>query len=187
MADPKQGDQAGWAVDGEPGPAQFTDLTSVFERPVSAVDVYHLLERFAYLEAWNAVDLSPAGKPQPVDPKDIPGASPLYAVSNRGSCVSATPKSLFSDHTLRDSFDTATALFHYVHQNKKWNKVQLSGLHAMARVFWVAAQLRAVQFPKEEPMDIVHYKPSVQDYDIVRKILAMGGPAKSSPTAAPAA
>lgn len=112
------------------------DLSELYDRPLSPIEVYYLIERFGFIKIWNALDLdSPADKVS----LNLEGASRHYDVYDRGSCLVATPKDLFSyERTLEDGLQTARVMAREAY-NRGWT-VELVGFHKLTRAAWVEFQ-----------------------------------------------
>jgi len=156
---------------------QVPDINSVYEMEVTPQEVYHLLQRWAYLEVWDVNNLALPSAPG--KPLTVVGASPLYNVYNCGSKLVAGVRSLEGQQTLRDSEMTAASLVEVVlglraeaqlRGKENWQEIQLGGLDRMVRVFWVEAQVRA-ELKKEKPLEILHYDASQDDLDILEQRL----------------
>ncbi len=84
------------------------DLGELMDRPITALDIYYLLERWGALKIWDAYNLDPPGDPKQIT---LQGASKHYNVYDRGSCLVAVPKDLFShERTIEDGLQTARAM-----------------------------------------------------------------------------
>lgn len=141
------------------------NLMQIYDRPISALDVYYLLERWATLTVWDAFNLDPPGEKQLLNLKDV---SPHYYVYDRGSCLVATPKNIFSDdHTLRDSLDTAKAMAREVF-DRGWT-VQLAGFEKMAQAVWIEVGQLNNAFNKK--IEIVGYDPSFKEIRLLNEFV----------------
>src|SRR5690606_32776890 len=65
------------------------ELAALHDQPLSAIDIYYLLERWGILTVWDAFNLEPPAGKQLLTLAD---ASPHYVVYDRGSCLIAAPK-----------------------------------------------------------------------------------------------
>lgn len=132
-------------------------LEDIYKRPISILDVYYILERWAPLTIWNAFDLEPAG---PKSLINLPGASPHYLIYDRGSCLTATPKELFShERTLADSIATAKAMGREVYK-RSWT-IEFAGFEKMVRAAWV--EIKREGDLKGKPLEVLYFKPTPQD------------------------
>src|SRR3990167_7192055 len=76
------------------------ELDTLYQQAVTPGEVYYLLERWAIIIAWDAFNLEPPG---PKKLLTLAGSSPHYHVYDRGSCIIAVPKDLYSyERTLFD-------------------------------------------------------------------------------------
>lgn len=136
------------------------DIGSIYDRAVTINDVYYLLERFATLTIWDALNLEgPGGKTL----LTLEGASPHFNVYDRGSSLVATPKDLFSsERTLADALQTARAMAKEVYK-RGWT-IEFAGFEKMERAAWVELQHLEDKFGKK--VEILHYDPSFKDLRI---------------------
>lgn len=147
-----------WEALGEGSP--LPELKELIDRPITASDVYYLLERFSTFIVWDVYNLD---KPGELKPLTLEGVSPHYHVYDRGSCLVATPKDLFShERTMEDGLKTAKAMAGEVYR-RHW-AVEFSGLDKMVRACWVEIQLLGEKHGK--PLEVMHYNPSAQDIDL---------------------
>lgn len=138
------------------------DLAELYDRPVTIFDIYYLLERWATLTIWDAFNLEPAGEKHLLH---LEGASPHYEVFDRGTCLVAHPKDLFShERTLADALQTARAMTREVYK-RGWT-IEMAGFEKMVRAVWVEAQHLGDKFGKH--MDILQFDPTAQDYKVYR-------------------
>jgi hypothetical protein len=139
------------------------DLSELYGRPITMLDVYYLLERWAALTIWDAFNLDPAGEKKLLT---LEGASPHYRVYDRGSCLVASPKDLFSEErTLADALMTAQAMAREVYR-RGWT-IEMAGFEKMVRAVWVEVQLLGERFGKS--LEILHYDPSFTDIRLYRE------------------
>lgn len=143
---------------------EVIDLKEFLNRPVSPLDIYYLLERFACLTIWDAYNLDAPGKLQRLSLK---GTSPHYHIYDRGSCLVAAPKDLFSHaRTPYDFLITARAVAVEVY-NRGWGTIELSGFDKMVRAAWVKLQIMGTQ--QGRMIEILHYKPQAEDVIIYQQ------------------
>jgi hypothetical protein len=136
------------------------DLASIYDRPITIFDVYYLLERWATLTIWDAINLDPPGAKKLLTLED---ASPHYLVYDRGSCIVATPKDLFSQQrTLQDALQTARAMAREVFK-RGWI-IEFAGFEKMERAAWVEIQHLEDQHGKK--LEILHYDPTFKELRI---------------------
>jgi len=153
-----------WEAVGKDQPLPvMPDLGGIFNWPITPFDVYYLLERFAYLTIWDAYNLDSPGKAKPLILKE---ASSHYQVFDRGSCLVASPKDLFTyARTQKDALITARALAEEVY-NRGWT-IEFSGFDKMVRAAWVRLQILGKQ--KGKFLEILHYTASPEDSMIYTK------------------
>lgn len=133
------------------------DIGDLFVRPVRALDVLYLLERWATLTIWDAFNLDPSDEKHPIE---LEGCSPHYVVYDKGNCLIAAPVDLFShQRTLGDAIQTAQAMAREVYK-RGWT-VEFSGYDKMKRAAWVELQLLGDHFGKQ--LDILHFSPNSTD------------------------
>lgn len=136
------------------------DMGELLNRPVSAVELYYLLQRFGVLTVWDVYNLEmPTGKKL----LQLEGMSKHYNVYDRGSCIVGAPKDLFSyERTLEDALQTSRAIAREVYK-RNWT-VELSGFNKMIRGAWVELQLLGDKNGKH--LDVLHFSPSADDLRI---------------------
>jgi hypothetical protein len=133
------------------------DLGAVYDRPTTVFDVYHLLERWATLTIWDALNLDPPGSKTLLT---LEGASKHYNVYDRGSSLIANPKDLFShERTLDDALQTARAMAREVYK-RGW-VIEFAGFEKMERALWIEIQHLEDKFGKK--LDILNYDPSFKE------------------------
>ncbi|OGT63434.1 MAG: hypothetical protein A3E85_01165 [Gammaproteobacteria bacterium RIFCSPHIGHO2_12_FULL_45_12] len=142
------------------------ELSDFLNRPISVLDVYYLLERWAVLKIWNAFNLDAPGEKVRLT---LEGASEHYAVYDRGSCLVTSPVDLFSEErTLEDGLRTARAMAREVHR-RGW-AVELVGFEKLTRAAWVEMQRVGAELGK--PLNILNYEPSVGDKNLYTAVTA---------------
>lgn len=141
------------------------DLSELYDRPITAVEVYYLLERFGLIKIWDAFNLDSPGEKVLLE---LEGASKHYNVYDRGSCLVAAPKELFShERTLEDGLQTARAMAREVY-NRGWT-VELVGFHKLTRAAWVEIERLGEVYAK--PLEVINYHPTPDDYKLVQTSL----------------
>jgi hypothetical protein len=141
------------------------DLSELYDRPITAVEVYYLLERFGLIKIWDAFNLDSPGEKVLLE---LEGASKHYNVYDRGSCLVATPKELFShERTLEDGLQTARAMAREAY-NRGWT-VELVGFHKLTRAAWVEIQRLGEVYAN--PLEVINYNPTPDDYKLVQASL----------------
>lgn len=139
------------------------ELKELMERPISHQEIYYLLSRISYFVIWNANDAAPAGE---LHALQLKGASEMFHVYDRGSCIVATPKQLF-DHnrTLKHGVQTAQAMANEVFE-RGW-RVEFGGFDKMVRAAWVEFELLSQKYGK--PVSYSYFQPSSQDVDSLKQ------------------
>lgn len=136
------------------------ELQELYDLPLSLQDVLYLLERFAMIKIWDAFNLTPPGD---LVPLHLEGASPHYNVYDRGSCLVASPKDLFShERTLEDGLQTARALAREVY-NRGWT-IELVGYVKLTRAAWLEIQHLIDKYGKQ--LEVLNYSPSDRDVNL---------------------
>lgn len=136
------------------------DLGSLYDRPVTVFDVYYLLERWASMIIWDALNLEAAGEKKLLT---LEGASKHFQVYDRGSCIVATPVDLFShERTTEDALQTARAMAREVYK-RGWI-IEFAGFEKMERAAWVELQHLEDKFGKK--LEILHYEPTFKEMRI---------------------
>ncbi len=134
--------------------SEFADLLN---RPITETEVYYLLQRFAVLTIWDIYNLEPAGDKVALS---LPGCSKHYVIYDRGSCLVAAPKDLFShERTLADALQTSKIMAREVYK-RGWT-VEFAGFNKMVRAAWVEIQLLGQKHGKS--LEIMHYTPTEED------------------------
>lgn len=145
------------------------EIQELFDRPLTVIEVYYLLQRFATLTIWDVYNLDP-----PSDKKllTLPGVSEHYNVYDRGSCLVGAPKDLFShERNLQDALQTAKAMAAEVFK-RGWT-IEFAGFDKMSRAGWVELQVLADRHGKS--IEILHYQPSTNDFKLYEKEVAAAG------------
>lgn len=136
------------------------DIGELLERPITAVEVYYLLQRYATLTIWDVYNLDPPSEKQLIQ---VEGISKHYNIYDRGSCFVAAPKDLFShERTLEDALQTSRALAREIY-NRGW-VIEFAGFDKMVRAAWIELQLLGDKHGKQ--LEILHYTPSEEDLRI---------------------
>ena len=130
------------------------DLAELYDRPISALEIYYLLERWGTLTIWDAFNLEPAGEKHLLS---LEGASEHYHVYDRGSCLVACPADLFSsERTLEDGLQTARAMAKEVYK-RSWT-IQMAGFDKFLRAAWVEVQLLGDKHGKH--LEVINFNPT---------------------------
>jgi hypothetical protein len=145
------------------------EMKDILNRPITALEIYHLLQRFATLTIWDVYNLDYPGK---LNPLNLEGVSKHYNIYDRGCCIVGTPKELFShERTLEDTLQTARVMAREVYQ-RGW-VIEFAGFDKMVRAAWVELQVLGAKHGKL--MEILHYSPSPEDEFIYRKEIETKG------------
>lgn len=146
------------------------DLAELYDRPFSPLDMYYLLERWGMLTIWDAFNLDP---PSEKILLNLEGVSPHYHVYDRGSCLVATPKDLFSyERTLEDSLQTARAMAREVYK-RGWT-IQMAGFYKLMRATWIEVQELMDKHGK--PLEIINFSPNFNDIKLVNEKISTARP-----------
>lgn len=129
------------------------DFVEFVERPISKLDVYHLVERFASFTVWNADDRRLAATGKQIRIRE---ANDKFLLFDFDVCMVATPKDLFADNrTLNDGYKMATAMVREAHR-RRWH-VEFGGFDKMANMAWYEVQ--SLNKRSRHKMDIKNYLP----------------------------
>lgn len=132
-------------------------LKDVMNRPVSATEVYYLLERFATFFIWDFYNFE---QPAKVGLLESPTISPHFNVWDMGSCIVGAPKDLYSHaRTLRDALVTAEAMAEIVYM-RDWT-VEFSGFDKMSHAAW--GKLQDLGDLNDKHIEVMHFSPTVKD------------------------
>lgn len=136
------------------------ELAELLEQAVTPLDIYYLLERWGTLTIYDAFNLEMPGNKVALTLK---GASEHYHVYDRGCCLIATPKDLFSHvRTLEDGLRTARAMANEVYQ-RKWT-IELIGFEKLTRAAWV--EIQHLNHRQGKELEIINYHPGTNDLRI---------------------
>jgi len=139
------------------------DLEALYSLPITIAEIYYLLERWATLKIWDAYNLEPAGEKHLLQ---LEGASPHYNVYDRGSCLVASPKDLFShERTSEDALMTARAMAREVYK-RGW-AIEFAGFDKMVRAAWIEVQHQGDKHGR--PLEIVNFTPTEDDMKLYMK------------------
>ncbi len=138
------------------------ELTEILNRPITAIEIYYLLQRFATLTIWDVYNLDYPGEKQALN---LEGISKHYQVYDRGCCIVGTPKQLFShERTLEDALQTARVMAREVYK-RGW-VIEFAGFDKMVRAAWVELQLLGDKHNKQ--LEVLHFSPSNRDVQIYK-------------------
>jgi len=133
------------------------EIGNILERPITPIEMYYLLQRFAMLTIWDVYNLETPGAKVLLD---LPGNSPHYNIYDRGSCLVAAPKNLFShERTLGDALKAAEAMAGEVY-SRGWT-IEFAGFNKMVRAAWV--ELQHLSDIHGKKLEILHYTPTPDD------------------------
>lgn len=137
------------------------EFDELLNRPITELDIYYLLERWGVITVWDAFNLDPPGEKKSLT---LEGASPHYHVYDRGSCLIAAPRDLYSyERTIEDGLMTARALAREVYK-RNWT-VELTGLDRLTRAAWVEIQYLGETHGRL--LDVINFKPSPEDVKLL--------------------
>lgn len=144
------------------------DLMEAMNREISITEIYYLLERWGSIKIWDAFNLDSPSEKQLMD---LPNISPHYAAYDRGSCLVAIPKDLFShERTLADGLQTARALAREAF-NRNWT-LELVGLDKFTRIAWIEIQKLNHIYGKS--IEVLNYNPTPHDIKLYNKGIIPG-------------
>jgi hypothetical protein len=136
------------------------DLIKTYNRPITIAEVHYLLERWTPLKIWDVYNLDPPGEKIPLN---LEGMSKHYQIYDRGSCLIATPKDLFShDWTIQDGLQTAKVLAQEVYK-RRW-AIELVGFERLTRAAWV--EIQRLSEEHGYTLDIINYRISSKDVQL---------------------
>lgn len=134
------------------------DLTELLNLPITALDVYYILESWGTLTIWDAFNLDPPSEKHLLK---LEGASPHYNIYDRGSSLIMCPKELFShERTPADAIQTAKAMAREVYK-RGWT-IEMAGLDKWTRGAWVELQLLGDHHGKR--IEVINYTPSDEEF-----------------------
>jgi len=135
-------------------------LDELLAREFTPLDMYYMLERWGLLTIWDAFNLDP---PDEKILLHLEGTSEHYNIYDRGSCLIACPKDLFShERTLEDGLQTARVMAREAYK-RGWT-VELIGFEKLARSAWLEFQHLIDQYGKN--IEIINYEPSERDNEL---------------------
>lgn len=141
-------------------PLQLFEKESLFAKPLTPAEIYHLLQQFAYLIIWDVYNLEAPGEKVTLT---LENANPHYHIYDRGSCLVAAPKDLFShQRTVADMLQAARVMAREAYK-RGWT-IEFAGFNKMVRAAWVELQKLGHQHNKK--IDILHYDPPAEDFKI---------------------
>jgi len=141
------------------------DLSELLNRDITPIEIYYLLERWAMLKIWDAFNLETPG---PLNEITLQEASKHYAIYDRGSCLVAVPRDLYSyERTTEDAFRTARALAKEAF-SRGWT-MDLVGLDKLTRVAWAEVQRLNQIYGRN--LEVVNYNVSDRDVRLFNEIM----------------
>lgn len=144
-----------WEALGSNSP--LPEIESLLDRPLTLVEVYYLIQRFATMTIWDVHNLDVPGDNIKIQPE---GVSPHFQIYDRGSCLVGAPIDLFNhERTLEDALQTARAMAREAYK-RGWT-VELTGFNKMVRASWVEIQILSAKHGK--PLEVLHYEPTDAD------------------------
>lgn len=133
------------------------DLDTLYEYAITDGDIAYMLDRWGYIAIWDAFNLDAMHEKKVLN---LEGMNPHYIAYDKGPCLVACPKDLFShERTIADGLQAARILAREVYK-RNWT-VELTGTAKMTRAAWVEIQLLGDQH--QRPLDIVNYQPSPKE------------------------
>jgi hypothetical protein len=150
-----------WEALGKNLPAP--EMQDILNRPITAVEIYYLLQRFATLTIWDAYNLDYSNEKIILN---LEGMSKHYNIYDRGCCLVGAPKELFShERTLEDTLQTAKVMAREVYR-RDWI-IEFAGFDKMVRAAWIEIQILAERYGKE--LKVLYFSPTSEDLKIVQK------------------
>jgi hypothetical protein len=157
-----------WQALGENLPVP--EMSDFINRPITAVEIYYLLQRYSVLTIWDVYNLEQPGDKIALN---LEGINPHYHVYDRGSCLVAAPKDLFShERTMADALDVSRALAKEVYK-RGWT-IEFAGFNKMVRAAWVELQNLGDKHGKK--LEILHYIVSPEDMRVYSQLTQQAGP-----------
>jgi hypothetical protein len=157
-----------WAALGQNLP--MPEMEGLLNRPITAIEIYYLLQRFAVLTIWDVYNLE---QPSAKTLLKLEGTNQHYNIYDRGSCLVAAPKELFShERTLADGLDASRVLAREVYK-RGWT-IEFAGFNKMVRAAWVELQLLGDKHGKK--IEILHYVATPEDHRVYSKQTQQSGP-----------
>ncbi|HTM64418.1 MAG TPA: putative Ig domain-containing protein [Gammaproteobacteria bacterium] len=138
------------------------ELDELLDRAITPLDIYYLLERWGTLTIYDAFNLEPPGEKKLIV---LEGASEEFVTYDRGSCLVAAPKNLFSfERTLADGIASCEALAREAFK-RNWT-VELVGFEKYTRAAWV--EIQNLSAKNNRKMEVLNYDPTPGDENLVR-------------------
>jgi hypothetical protein len=157
-----------WQALGENLP--IPEMNEFVNRPITPVEIYYLLQRYAVLTIWDVYNLEQPGDKIVLN---LEGLNPHYHIYDRGSCLVAAPKDLFShERTMADALDVSRTLAKEVYK-RGWT-IEFAGFNKMVRAAWVELQHLGDKHGKK--LEILHYIVSPEDMRVYTQLTQQAGP-----------
>jgi hypothetical protein len=169
-----------WAAVGQGQPIPtMPDIDHLLGSSITAAEYYHLLERYAYLIIWDADNMSFPGE---LVKLNLMGASDKFQVYDRGSCIVASPKDLYThDRTPHDALITSRAMAEEAFK-RNWT-IEFSGFDKMVRAACVRLHVLSAQHQRK--VSILHYALQPDDMMIYSREVAADASKKPAPGQGP--
>lgn len=146
------------------------EIGSILNRPITPVEIYYLLQRFAVLTIWDVYNLESPGEKHLLK---LDGMNPHYNAYDRGSCLVVAPKDLYSHkRTLADALQASKVLAQEVYK-RGWT-IEFAGFNKMVRAAWVELQHLGDKHGKK--IEILHFSPTPDDLRVYVVQTQMRGP-----------
>lgn len=133
------------------------DLNVLMSLPITALDIYYLLERWGTLTIWDAFNLdSPSAKKL----LKLEGLNEHYQIYDRGSSLIMAPTDLFSiERTTFHGVQAARILAKEVYK-RNWT-IEMAGFDKWMHTAWVEFQMLGDKNGKY--LEIVNYTPTPEE------------------------
>lgn len=130
------------------------DIASLTSLPITALDIYYILEHWGTLTIWDAFNLDPPSEKKALH---LEGMSEHYNIYDRGSSLIMAPKNLFSqERTINDGIKTAKAMAREIY-SRGWT-IEMAGLDKWTHAAWV--EFQHLGDKNKKPIEIINYTPS---------------------------
>jgi len=133
------------------------DLDVLMSLPITALDIYYLLERWGTLTIWDAFNLD---APSVKKPLNLEGLNEHFVIYDRGSSLIMAPKELFSiERTTQHGVLASRILAREVYK-RGWT-IEMAGLDKWMHTAWVEFQMLGDKNGKH--LEIVNYTPTPEE------------------------
>lgn len=144
------------------------DLSEILGRDITPSEIYYLLERWATLTIYDAYNLEAPGEKHEIH---LEGSSPHYVTYDRGCCLVAAPKDLYShERTLADAIVTAQAIAREA-VKRNW-VVELVGFGKLTRAAWV--EIQHLSEATNQKIDVLNFSPTDNDIKLYQESARSG-------------